>query len=1143
MTTISPQDNPWLGLLSYGYDDSARFYGRDRELTELSELIRQNPFTTIYGLSGAGKTSIINAGLIPILDKENYLPIYIRLVHGADRMAYDEQIIQAVRNALERIEAEEELIEETKIDSELDKLWLYFHTHQFWTKDNHKITPILFIDQFEEIFTKNEDVDDVWSFFNVIDSLQYNMPTERILQKLQENDNCVTFGEEMNFRVVFSMREDFLPRLEDYCFDIPAMRRNRVGLKPLNGAQALEVIMSPRPGLVSRDVALHIISKVIGKAVKDEPRRLEATLVDTSILSLFCTELYNYGKSGEGEVSITTSLVDLYGGNILEWFYDRSMQELPRKAYEYLEDHLLTHSGFRNSVALEDLLLNNLTRSQLDRLEENRIIRIEDVGHNLRVEFTHDILCKIAKKHRDERNQEARNKSEKEAKKLFTIDTAIFMTLFGINLFAAYWTWGSPQAFFALAILPFLAFFYLFFEHRALADKSFSQFLWITIGLVVLEICLGVAVNNMWGTGLYDILRRLSLALPLGIMCFPLVFNILESYGNFFRKRKRRTLFVLGFIVLMIAEGVPLVEFLYNWYFSAKLEKALVTTSQLPTILPLVLFALSPFITLGVNWRKRTRMQIMTAGYCAYGCLLVLLFLVTFWNTTYSETEAIFRNAGYLVSLSSGFTFFVLGVMILFYAVQYMRQPKEKSIREFYASVMEMQAFGRFTSFGIRFKTIGVIVLIHLVWILSTAYYDIVPFITLPLLALFVMHVISKEMKLAEKPLAYKRSLVSLIVLLMELMLAWQYITLSGRQYLIFALSLCLSVLIYLYLSKNETWKRNVRVQIHLILTSLFLAFVLPSLCVGYFILNPSLADVSRVWGGRITSGVPLLNFLTVKDAEGKVGIMDQTEVFIQPSYAKIEGECTLIPEFAKVAFPLRYGVLLSDFGLFKDNYGDQRVCYFAYETFDGKKGFIQQEEFLTTQNSYASIFVEEWMEDYGVELVSNYLLDATYDEEVPSEDGLEAYEEYLLSKSVMEHKNRGINENPPLYRIMLSKGNVNISSKEKSNAIVRLFIKDIICYDLDSPFGNEDYCNRFQYAGASTLSVHDYVDEEDYPILRLWQKCYNDASLQPLIDNKNHNLKLRMLERAEREGSELLSFPDATELKRQIEALKPTLE
>ncbi len=477
------KENPWKGLASYTYQDADHFYGRDKELDEIASIIKQNAFTTLYGVSGAGKTSIINAGLFPILDKLSYLPIYIRLDHNQGHIGYDSQIIDAVNNALNAIDAElEESIGSREIHSELDELWLYFHSHQFWTKDNHKITPIIFIDQFEEIFTKNDNPDDIWSFFNVIDSLQYSTPTERLLQIIEHNDQYVQFHEEQNFRMVFTMREDFLARLEDYSYNIPALRKNRIGLKPLNGNQALEVILKPRPDMVTRDVAIHIISKVTGKNIPDNARRLEATSVDTSILSLFCTELYNYAvKDNKG--IITIPLVDLYGGNILEWFYDRNMQILPKKTYIYLENQLLTHSGFRNSVALENLLENGVQQEQLDRLAENRIIRIEDINHNYRVEFTHDVLCKIAKKRRDDRDKVERNKDEQSARRAFTIDTCIFYCLVSLPLLSILYV-GSAHCLRLLLLLPLLILFYCLLVHRQVADKNISYLFWGLAGTI-----------------------------------------------------------------------------------------------------------------------------------------------------------------------------------------------------------------------------------------------------------------------------------------------------------------------------------------------------------------------------------------------------------------------------------------------------------------------------------------------------------------------------------------------------------------------------------------------------------------------------------------------------------------------------------
>lgn len=431
-------NNPWLGLSSYKYEDSSRFYGRDEELQTLTDIIRQNIFTTLYGVSGAGKTSLINAGLSPILEKEQYLPIYVRFSHGSDSLPYEEQLISAVESALEKIGGESEQIENLDFDSKSDRLWLYFHSHHFWSAQNHKVIPLLFIDQFEEIFTKNDDSAVIWSFFHAVDSLQYNYPPEKVTEQITSLNQRITFSEDMNFRMVLSMREDFLPRLEDYTYDIPALRRNRVGIKPLNGLQALEVIMKPCPELITREVALHIISKIVGKEQKDDMKRLKSTSVETSILSLFCTELYNYRHTDKDGGIISKSLVDKYGENILELYYSRNMQLLPLKTQIYLENQLLTRSGFRNSVALEDLIGNDITQEQLALLEENRIIRIEEVNHVSRVEFTHDVLCQIAKAHREKRREKSESKKRKIASWQMGIETFILSIISIFIVFALY---------------------------------------------------------------------------------------------------------------------------------------------------------------------------------------------------------------------------------------------------------------------------------------------------------------------------------------------------------------------------------------------------------------------------------------------------------------------------------------------------------------------------------------------------------------------------------------------------------------------------------------------------------------------------------------------------------------------------------
>jgi hypothetical protein len=77
---------PFPGLASFGDDDAdaALFYGRSREIAQTLEEIRtmrakrdQRPFV-IFGASGAGKSSLLKAGIIPRLRREApaWLPLH-----------------------------------------------------------------------------------------------------------------------------------------------------------------------------------------------------------------------------------------------------------------------------------------------------------------------------------------------------------------------------------------------------------------------------------------------------------------------------------------------------------------------------------------------------------------------------------------------------------------------------------------------------------------------------------------------------------------------------------------------------------------------------------------------------------------------------------------------------------------------------------------------------------------------------------------------------------------------------------------------------------------------------------------------------------------------------------------------------------
>lgn len=434
------QNNPWLGLASYQEKDAELFFGRKREIALLCEVIKQNYSTVIYGKSGMGKTSLINAGLIPMLSNDGFLPVSIKLEHNSSH-SYTQQIIEAVTCKLEEHGCEVE--NDARLDAIMPdeyRLWSFFHTNIFWSKDNYRIIPVVFIDQFEEIFTICESKNDVLGFFALFNDLFQPLPPDEALKLIEDNNIRIDFNETTNFRLILSLREDFLARLEDYSYNIPFLKKNRVGVSPMNGLQALEVVLKPIPDIMDRRAALKILEKVSKcPHIKDDEEVLEDLSIETCILSLFCSQLYKKAVELKRD-TITSEMIEQFGDNIINDYYHECMKKVSKDSVTFLEDKLLTSSGYRNSLAYEDVVPKYVLKSEIDHLEKCRLVRIELLNKTERIEFTHDVLCGVALEHKTRRRQGHERKGKVMAV-LSHLAEFLLMLAFLVMLF---WTGRDP---------------------------------------------------------------------------------------------------------------------------------------------------------------------------------------------------------------------------------------------------------------------------------------------------------------------------------------------------------------------------------------------------------------------------------------------------------------------------------------------------------------------------------------------------------------------------------------------------------------------------------------------------------------------------------------------------------------------------
>src|SRR5215207_630846 len=79
----APPRTPYVGLRPFTDFDRELFFGRDREAQDLLSLIVAHPAVLLYAPSGAGKTSLLQARVLPLLRERDARVLGTARVRGA----------------------------------------------------------------------------------------------------------------------------------------------------------------------------------------------------------------------------------------------------------------------------------------------------------------------------------------------------------------------------------------------------------------------------------------------------------------------------------------------------------------------------------------------------------------------------------------------------------------------------------------------------------------------------------------------------------------------------------------------------------------------------------------------------------------------------------------------------------------------------------------------------------------------------------------------------------------------------------------------------------------------------------------------------------------------------------------------------
>lgn len=398
-----PQDitkAPYKFLSYYDIGDRDIFFGRDAVVEELAGEIPRHKVLIINGQSGSGKTSLINAGLIPRLAENGYLYVYFR-----DYTNPLEQLREYFRDhpdfAL----------------PEADKLSLLQILRTIRSQQESPV--VVIFDQFERFL------------INVAAE-----PRREFLQQLRECLESDLTADELNLAI--SLRDDFFGKLlleAEAIIPTFGTDSHHHNLRTLTRDEARQAIIQPLKnipniGFDGKFVDDVLLPHLMGASGTDGESVLPETKIEPPHLQIVCNQLYEAADrqlKEDGEpIRIGFDLYHDLGeteGMLRDYLDDvvRRITNGDPKQIAIVRSTLklmIETVGTRRFESLDDIAakLPDVPRNEAERivqtLQESRVVEAKQSGHETEFSLSHEFMVAKVQSWYDEREMERRRAEE-----------------------------------------------------------------------------------------------------------------------------------------------------------------------------------------------------------------------------------------------------------------------------------------------------------------------------------------------------------------------------------------------------------------------------------------------------------------------------------------------------------------------------------------------------------------------------------------------------------------------------------------------------------------------------------------------------------------------------------------------------------
>lgn len=312
--------NPWVGLRPFGVDDEELFFGRRREIQIVRNLVATLPTLIVYAPSGTGKSSLINAGLAPLLLADQ-TQVLVLINDPKD------DVLATVRARLAE--------SGWSVPEEVDLATLL---HRHWEDTDRRV--VVVVDQFEERLNAGTEHEHLYD-------------AAATMAHTNSDAGCL----------VISIREDYLGNLEPMMRRIPGLLDGSYRVPPLRREALVEAVYGPLANVERRvTVAPTLVDRVLNDLQERSTSRQEPgeQRFEPGYFQIVWSRLWEESAAVNGAI-IAAGLYESLGGAgpILKDFTATILDSLePAQAQVFwaISRYLVLPTGAKVALTVDDLV-------------------------------------------------------------------------------------------------------------------------------------------------------------------------------------------------------------------------------------------------------------------------------------------------------------------------------------------------------------------------------------------------------------------------------------------------------------------------------------------------------------------------------------------------------------------------------------------------------------------------------------------------------------------------------------------------------------------------------------------------------------------------------------------------------------------